>query len=108
MYLCEVVVHPGSRIVQFCAVPRAAAHTMLGAGPRIVVVFTTPSETIRCLKMARSLVAAPDVITFVVCPVTPNPAGWLRLARFLQFARCIPSRVGDSKVNSGRLLLWPC
>jgi hypothetical protein len=107
MYV-EVVVEPGTDVVQFWPVPGVDAFVALWTGRRVVVVFTTPSEARTGLEFAKSLAVSPGVRTLLVCPVTPGLFGRLRLARFLGFAKRLTDLARHSNSGRLRLVVWPC
>ena len=105
MYV-ELVMKPGTDLVELWPVPGADALVSLRSGRRITVVFSTPSEAKAGLSLAKILAGPQDLPTFLVCPIAPGLLGQFRLERFLRFAKqyaCV-----ESGLDRLRLLVWPC
>lgn len=108
MYV-EVIIEPGADEVQFSAFPdmRSLMYSATGE-TRVVVFFTTPSETQAALRFAGRLAVSSDVRIVLVCMITRSLLGRLRLERFVQFAKRIGSSLAPSMLHRLRLLVLPC
>lgn len=77
MYV-ELLVKPGTDIVQFWPVPGCDAVALLRRGSSITVVFTTPSEARVSLNLAERLTGLQKFPLLLVCPVAPGVLGQSR------------------------------
>ena len=86
MYV-EILPKPVARLMQFRIVPMLG--TLGDAGSllaRVVIVFTTITDTRSALHLARALAPA-KIGIWLVCPVARSIFGYLRVSRFLGFAK---------------------
>jgi hypothetical protein len=106
MYV-EVVARPGAERLQIGCLPGISGQEdRWPSATRIVVVFTTAAEATTALNLARCL-AVSNAGIWLVCPVTRTPLGFLRLERFLQFAKKCAVALPAETLHRLRILACP-
>lgn len=107
MYV-ELVMKPGTDFVEFWPVPGVDAFASLWTGRRITIVFTTRSDAIASLALAKILTGSQNLPTLLVCPIAPGLFGRFRLERFLRFAKYYATTSTVNRIDRVRLMVWPC
>jgi hypothetical protein len=108
MYV-EIAVSPGVEDLQLCCVPNELSlqDPYAPGAAVIVVVYTTAAEGTTALTLAQ-LLAGSDTRVWLVCLVTRTLLGWLRMDRFMRFAKkCIATWPAD-RLDRLRILACPC